>query len=159
MMRGFAVHRPGLPHHALGAVDQVIQRLRLVNLATAVYLQISTEPRVTWSNAGHPAPVLVGRDGTTSVLDDTRDPALGVAWPVDRASASRELPPGATVLVFTDGLFERRGIDLDECLARLLSTISAVAHLPIEEMCDELLRFAPHDDDVALVAFRARPAP
>ena len=79
-----------------------------------------------------------------------------MARPLDPPSASPHRPPRATVLVFTDGLFERRGIDLDEGLALLTSKISEVAHLPIEEMCDELLRFATHDDDVALVAVRAR---
>jgi serine phosphatase RsbU (regulator of sigma subunit) len=165
MLRGLALAHPGPPDDTLVALDQVIRRLRLVLLATCVFVQIRRDRPptadaidlwISWSNAGHPAPILIDPDGRIRVLDDPHDAALGVAEHLKRASGTHALPRGATLLLFTDGLYERRGIDLDACFELLAAKIAEVAHRPIEEMCDELLGFAPHEDDIALVVLRAR---
>jgi serine phosphatase RsbU (regulator of sigma subunit) len=101
--------------------------------------------------------VTVDRHGATSALENPRDAALGVSDGQFRTSGTHRLPSGSTLLLLTDGLYERRGLDLDECFSRLRATISESAHLPLDDMCDELLRRAPHDDDIALIALRARP--
>ena len=74
-----------------------------------------------------------------------------------RAESSVMLDRGATVLLYTDGLVERRGQDLDEGLALLRETLTELVDLPLDELCDVLLRRmlpVEAEDDVALVAVR-----
>jgi serine phosphatase RsbU (regulator of sigma subunit) len=69
------------------------------------------------------------------------------------------LPHGSTLLLYTDGLIERRGASLDEGVAWLCREVAALRDLPLEELCDRLLAVLPDalDDDVALLALRAHP--
>ncbi|MDZ4825497.1 MAG: ATP-binding protein, partial [Actinomycetota bacterium] len=74
-----------------------------------------------------------------------------------RPEAIVALPPGSTLLLYTDGLIERRGHRLEEGLDALAAQASACNGLPVEEMCDELLRVLVPElpgDDIALVAIR-----
>jgi serine phosphatase RsbU (regulator of sigma subunit) len=68
------------------------------------------------------------------------------------------LSPGATVVLYTDGLIEHRDATLDDGLARLLATAPDLAARPVSEVCDELLaRLEPElTDDIALLALRVR---
>jgi serine phosphatase RsbU (regulator of sigma subunit) len=71
------------------------------------------------------------------------------------------LPAGSTLLLFTDGLVERRGSDLDAGTDRLRRAVADLGGAPLEELCDTLLsRLVPGagEDDVALLAVRARGA-
>jgi hypothetical protein len=83
---------------------------------------------------------------------------LGLVPGTERADHVVDLPVGATVLLYTDGLIERRGEDLDEGIARLCAVLGEVGRLPLENVCDEVLqRMLPAggaDDDVALLALR-----
>ena len=76
-------------------------------------------------------------------------------------SARVRLEPGCTVLLYTDGLIERRGIDLEHSIADLAAR--AAAHLDtsatLAEVCDQLLRAAPGNDDLALLAVRVHHHP
>ena len=90
---------------------------------------------------------------------DQSDLLLGLDPDFERAEWVRPLPPEATVLLYTDGLVERRGQSLDEGLAALRSVLTELvdAGLGLEETCDELLRRMLPDrpeDDVAIVAVR-----
>ncbi|GAA1828885.1 hypothetical protein GCM10009836_03350 [Pseudonocardia ailaonensis] len=83
MLRGFAIHDGGPPDQTLTAVDHVIRTLQLTLLATCLYARVDPQPTaeghaVTWSNAGHSAPVILHPDGSTTVLDSPRDPVLGI---------------------------------------------------------------------------------
>ena len=66
------------------------------------------------------------------------------------------IPPGATLLLYTDGLVERRGSHLDDGLSHLADVAAALVSLELEELCDALLgRLGQSgDDDVALLAVR-----
>jgi serine phosphatase RsbU (regulator of sigma subunit) len=67
------------------------------------------------------------------------------------------LDRGATVLLYTDGLIERRDADLDAGLVRLRDALVELADRPLDELLDELLERLVHgrpEDDVALVAVR-----
>ncbi len=76
-----------------------------------------------------------------------------------RRSAREPLPPGSTLLFFTDGLIERRGESLDDGMARLRRHTADQARAPLEVFCDELiLKFgAEATDDIALLALRPTP--
>ncbi|WP_431676861.1 PP2C family protein-serine/threonine phosphatase [Kitasatospora sp. KL5] len=127
---------------------------------TAVQTIVDRSSRsVRYSSAGHPPPVLVEADGSVTLLDGATDPPLG-AWDsaTPRSEAAVPYRPGATLLLYTDGLIERRGEDIDVGLERLAS--AAVLHrgLGPEELADALLADLGTDhrgtDDVALVALR-----
>jgi len=98
-------------------------------------------------------------DGTARLLDAPPDLLLGVIQDSARTERVAVLDRGSTVLLYTDGLVERRGQSLDEGLARLQETLAVLAGegLSLETLCDRLLEHLPltsREDDVALVAVR-----
>ncbi|MGW7719236.1 PP2C family protein-serine/threonine phosphatase [Streptomyces chartreusis] len=130
-------------------------------LATTV-VKVLIDPRsrlIIYSNAGHPPPVLLHRDGSWQMLDQATDPPLG-ARPdhVPRPQAGLPYAPGDTLVLYTDGLIERRGEDIDTGLARLIDALAQCGTLPVEELSDELLAHlgvvGGSRDDIALVVVR-----
>lgn len=108
----------------------------------------------TWCNAGHPPPVLLA-GGAARLLEPSPDLMLGVEEDARRSSHVVELWPGDTVVLFTDGLVERRGVDLDDALEELRRTVEAHAGHPdalAEHLLTRLAATAP--DDVALLVVR-----
>jgi hypothetical protein len=106
----------------------------------------------------------VDPDGTTHVVgwDDGAEPDLLLGFDPGTPRVEREvvLRRGATVLLYTDGLVERRGQSIDEGLDRLRETVSGLAGRDLEELCDALLaRMLPGnaEDDVAIAAVRLHP--
>jgi serine phosphatase RsbU (regulator of sigma subunit) len=67
--------------------------------------------------------------------------------------------PGDTIVLYTDGLVERRGASLDSVLERVLAALGDASVADLDGVCDALLTAADTvgDDDVALLAFRADP--
>ncbi|GAA2976861.1 SpoIIE family protein phosphatase [Actinokineospora diospyrosa] len=114
-----------------------------------------------YSRAGHPPPVVVTADGDTHVLDQAGSVPLAVLPDTNRTDAQTELPPGSTVLLYTDGLVERRDEPWDAGLDRLrLSLSNRIAHdVPlatvIDQVFDDLRPATGYDDDVAVVAYRS----
>jgi PAS domain S-box-containing protein len=111
-----------------------------------------------YTSAGHPPALVVDRDGTAHFLDGGRGWPLAVAEPArPRPEAVATLTPGSTILLYTDGLIERRNERLEDGLRRLAQAAASRAALPVEQLCDELLDELvgdAHADDVALVALR-----
>jgi PAS domain S-box-containing protein len=111
-----------------------------------------------YTSAGHPPALVIAPNGTAHFLDGGRGWPLAVADPDrPRPEAVAELEPGSTILLYTDGLVERRNERLEDGLARLACSAASRAELPVEQLCDELLDEllgAGHSDDVALVALR-----
>jgi serine phosphatase RsbU (regulator of sigma subunit) len=168
VLRGVAHSQPESPARVIAALDRAMTDLAVGTLATAVLARVEDcpdEPHrgrrlLRWSNAGHPAPVLIEQDGTVTLLERTPDRLLGVAPESPRVEHVCLLPPGSTLLLYTDGLVERRGASLDEGSAWLCRELGALHELPLEELCDRLLQRLPDalDDDVALLALRAVPS-
>ena len=111
-----------------------------------------------WASAGHLPPVVIAADRTIAVLDgDPADLLLGVAPESDRHDHATVLDRGATVLLYTDGLVERRDRDIDAGTDELAKVLTECAPLPLSELCDQVLErmFLPDaEDDVALLAVR-----
>lgn len=114
-----------------------------------------------WSNAGHPPPVLVAPGQAPSLLAREPELLLGLDPAAARSAHEVELPDGPLVLLYTDGLVERRDEGLDAGLARLLDVLGDLEGLPLDELCDQLLvTMAPDpQDDVVLLAVRLTPPP
>jgi serine phosphatase RsbU (regulator of sigma subunit) len=97
-------------------------------------------------------------DGTVTVLPEVEaDLLLGIDPSSPRVESRVTLDRGSTVLLYTDGLVERRGQSLDVGLTRLREALVELAELPLAELCDALMeRLLPptRDDDVAMVAVR-----
>jgi PAS domain S-box-containing protein len=166
LLRGIAVSRSSGPAEVLDALDLAIGQLGLHTFATVGMgrLEQTTEEvargvtRLRWASAGHPAPVVLDPAGG---LIDVPGPSgrlmLGVDRTHERSETVVELPRGATVLLYTDGLVERPGSHLDAGVERLNRLAVELAHLPLEELCDQLLDRLVDGrptDDVALVAVR-----
>jgi serine phosphatase RsbU (regulator of sigma subunit) len=167
VLRGIAHSRRDAPAAVLAALDRAMRDLAVGTLATAVLATVEQTGDdadaglrvLRWSNAGHPPPLLLEVDGTVTVLEREPDLLLGVDPGAVRADHEVLLPPGATVLFYTDGLVERRDASLDQGIAWLTGAVARWGGLPLEELCDRLLEelAGAVEDDVALLALRAHP--
>jgi GAF domain-containing protein len=166
LLRGIAVYSDQGPAEVLRGLDAAIDQLQVATFATAGIARFEQTPeealrgvtRMRWSSAGHPPPVVVHPDGSLAPLTPwAGELMLGVDTAAARTDTVTPLTVGSTVLLFTDGLVERRDADLDSGTARLRAALAELAHLPLEELCDELVERLVHgrpEDDVALVALR-----
>ncbi|HUH70769.1 MAG TPA: SpoIIE family protein phosphatase [Mycobacterium sp.] len=136
---------------------------------TTVFLAIlDTESGVLqYSNAGHMPAVLAeagsgSRSGPT-LLTDAASVPLAVRRDEPRPQASHVLPPGSTLMLFTDGLVERKHESIDDGIARAADVLAETMNLPMDAVVDAILReLAPaggYDDDVAMVIYRHQQAP
>jgi serine phosphatase RsbU (regulator of sigma subunit) len=168
LVRSIAYDRQDAPAGVLRRVDLAVVGLEMETLATALVARMEQDPvdraagvrRVRWATAGHPMPMLLLADGTVTDLDGPVGPPLGIGWRGARTGGVVEMPAGSTLLLFTDGLFERRTSDLDAGRERLRSTVQDLAGKPLEALCDGLLAGLLGDgaeDDVAVLAVRAHP--
>jgi PAS domain S-box-containing protein len=150
--RALLVERPE-PSAVIDRLQASWPLLGLRRMATALFATLDpASGQLRVASAGHPPPVLVV-DGEASLLPVLPSRMLGAP-----ASPAVEwagiVPPGATVVLYTDGLVESRSADIDAGLDRLLSVVSAPASSP-DELCDRLLSSLAgghRDDDIALLA-------
>jgi PAS domain S-box-containing protein len=129
-------------------------------MATVLYMVLDRESgEVAWSAAGHPPPLVIAPDGTR-FLEGGRSVPIGAADPAVFREATAILPPGASLLLYTDGLVERRDTPLEERLTELAAA-AATAGDELSELCEhviaEVLGDADPGDDVALLAVRPLP--
>ena len=168
LVRGIAFDRLEEPAGVLRRVDHALVGLVIPALATALVCRVEQDAadreagvrRLRWSSAGHPEPMVLLADGTVTDLVAPVGPPLGIGWLGPRADGLATLPEDSTLLLFTDGLFERRGVPLDEGRARLSAVLSAAVGLPLDDLCDRVLAEMVGDDaedDVAVLAVRAHP--
>lgn len=166
LLRGIAAYSDAGPVEVLRGLDAAMTLLQLDTLATAAvarFEQTADElargvTRMVWANAGHLPPLALHPDGRVAVLADWKaDLLLGVDATVERTESVVTLDRGSTVLLYTDGLIERRDADLDTGLLRLRAHLAELADLPLDQLLDELIERlvdGKPEDDVALVAVR-----
>jgi serine phosphatase RsbU (regulator of sigma subunit) len=162
MLRGVVHALDSSPARALATLDRALRDLGMTTLVTALLARVEQAPEeaatgrrtLRWSNAGHLPPLLLAADGTARLLERQPELLLGVDPAAPRTDETVTLQPGDTVVLYTDGLVERRDASLDEGLARLTEAAVELAGTPVQGLCDALLaRLAPeYADDVALVA-------
>ncbi|MER5968303.1 SpoIIE family protein phosphatase [Streptomyces sp. NPDC002055] len=161
MLRTLACHYPADPARALAHLDVTINGLSVTELASAIQARLTPGPggwQVLWSNAGHPPPLLIHGDGTYDVLGEARhgaDPPLGVDPSVPRRNQRTTLHPEDTLLLYTDGLVETPGEDLEDAIGKLAGIATEGRHLSAAALCGHLISHAPPTgDDIALLALR-----
>jgi serine phosphatase RsbU (regulator of sigma subunit) len=168
LVRGIGYDREEDPAEVLRRVDHALVGLAVPAMATALVCRVEQDEadratglrRLRWSTAGHPDPMLLLDDGTVVDLTAPVGPPLGMGWLGHRRDGLAPLPTGSTLLLFTDGLFERRGVPLDDGRAQVREILARSADLPLDAMCDRLLAEMLGDgveDDVAVLAVRAHP--
>ncbi|WP_432497815.1 SpoIIE family protein phosphatase [Kineococcus auxinigenes] len=167
LLRGVSITLCEPPAAVLAGLDRAMHHLGVGVIATAVLAQVEQTPEqkaaglrtLRWSNAGHPAPVLVAADGRARLLHTSPDLLLGLLPDTERTDHSVTLEPGATVVLYSDGLVERRDAPLQDGMEWLRSTVEGLHHLPVEELCDALLVQVDDspEDDIALLVLRAHP--
>ncbi|MDR3036779.1 MAG: serine/threonine-protein phosphatase, partial [Kitasatospora sp.] len=145
------------PHEVLQLLDGLAAEIDASQIATCAYaVHDPNEGRLVYASAGH-LPILVRDEhGTVSHTDDPTGPPLGTGGFV-HTSATLPLAPGATAVLYTDGLVERRGEDIDEGVAALERAFAGASGSP-QVVCDRLIRAlgvtAEHDDDVAVLVLQ-----
>lgn len=154
-LRAYALeHRS--PVAVVERLDALIHHLEPHGMATLIYLVYDPAAgSLRFVAAGHPYPLLVTAAGETRYLKGGRSMPLGTGWSADRQDDTVVLPPASTLVLYTDGLIERRRSTLDDGFATLAASAGALASDP-EVVCDAILgdllgQDAPNDDVAMLV--------
>ncbi|MEV6301881.1 SpoIIE family protein phosphatase [Actinoplanes sp. NPDC051861] len=151
------------PAKTLTALDRFAALLPGATCATAFcgVLDPATG-HLHYSSAGHPPAVVVDADGTTHLLDQGRSRPIAIRAGTERQDAEFTVPARATLMLYTDGLVERRRQPLTDGIERATAAIQAGRGTPVEDLASDVMdRLAPddgYDDDVALLLYR-HPAP
>jgi PAS domain S-box-containing protein len=146
------------PAEVLDRADRLVQTFGMAQLATAFCAQLSRIGEEAWelcyANAGHPPPIARWPDGTTRFLDGARSVLIGAPQEERRPHACLTVPVGSTLLLYTDGLVDRRHCAIDDCLSQLAELVRQTGGSP-EELCDRITTEMAEDDrtdDIALLA-------
>ncbi len=147
------------PAAALSGLDRFAARLPGAQTTTAVCAVLNPDTgELVYSSAGHPPPILVHADGTTRMLDDGHTIALGVRPNWSRPEGRVTVPARATLLLYTDGLVERRRIALEQGLSRLATVVQHGRVATLSDLADQIMSsLAPsegYQDDVVLLLYR-----
>ena len=161
MLRAFAWSQDQPPHRIVETLDEAMGHITDVRMATLILARLTAEATgrwtLRWASAGHPPPLLVDHEGVTRYLEEGNGILLGTASARPRHDAHVDLPPGSTLVFYTDGLIETRRQPLDAGLERLRRHAASLARRPLDSFADQLLersRPTDNDDDVALLTVR-----
>jgi len=162
MLRALLYERCESPSAVLTQLDRTLQAMAdapLTTICLACLRPAGMGWRLHWSTAGHPAPLLLLPGQPGRYLDAEPGLPLGVDPGAARPDLQYQLPCGASLVFFTDGLVEHHEHSLDEGLATLARLATEHAGQPPERLCHALLDDHPGDgsDDIAILALRLPP--
>jgi GAF domain-containing protein len=148
------------PGAVLRRVNQLLCLMDSELFASCLYLCLDpVTGRVRMANAGHPSPILADASGGR-VLPAPDGLLLGIDSEADYAETEFTLHPGATLALYTDGLVESPGVDLEMAQQHLADRLAEASRRPIGEVVDELTREALSEthrrDDIALMVLRTQ---
>ncbi|QJY45311.1 GAF domain-containing SpoIIE family protein phosphatase [Pseudonocardia broussonetiae] len=154
-------HAGSPPSHALAALESATAGLGLGAMGTAVLAHLRAEPTgawtVSWTNAGHPPPVVLAPGEPPRLLEE-HDHLFGVAALASSARHDHEvrLVPGSLLFLYSDGLVEQRGRDIDEGLDRLTTLLDRHRDVSCQRLVDVVVERLAADaaDDVVVLALR-----
>jgi serine phosphatase RsbU (regulator of sigma subunit) len=142
----------------LALTDRKVHLFEFGTMITVI-AATATPPYEQWeiASAGHLPPVLVGADRPAGFLTLPVGPPLGVELGIDRSAAEVSLARGSVMLVYTDGLVERRHVPMDERLELLRETVTDEDPETVCRTVMHRLIDASTDDDIAVLAIRRTP--
>jgi len=151
------------PGSLLRQVDGFLARTRTTDFATVCYAILDPESGIVeYASAGHPPMLVVSPRGVTSWLDGAQSPPLTGRSLGARTDARARLEPGSLLVLYSDGLVERRRERLSDGLTRLEQAARSLGEAPVDEVCDRLVTALGvetfREDDVAVLAVRFLPA-
>lgn len=144
------------PHEVLQLLDRLAGEDATSACATAAVVTLDpTTGRVSYSLAGHPGPLLRLPSGEVEVLDSALGPPLGAFGTAVRREAHVSIPPRSTIVMFTDGLVERRGELFDVGVERVVEFLRAAGSVSVRSLVDDLveagLEGVDQRDDIAVI--------
>ena len=158
-LRAYALEEDS-PAAVVRRVHGLVNRLHLPEIVTLVYVVFDPDSgAIRFANAGHPPPLLIAPNGEARYLEDALAPPVGAVIEEHYVDGTANLASGSTLVLFTDGLVERRGISIAEGLARLVDE-AANGTNDLEAFCDRVLASLVGNqvaDDIALLAVRPVP--
>jgi PAS domain S-box-containing protein len=160
-LKGIALVSPE-PAAVLSGLDRLARVTAGAMGATVCYVVVDLEAgNLRFARAGHPPPLVAGADGGARFVDGRADPPLGMGSG-ERHETTEPFATGDVLLLYTDGLVERRDAGLDERLELLRATAAtatrASVDLLVEEVLDACVGSATLRDDLAVLALRDEPA-
>jgi PAS domain S-box-containing protein len=149
------------PAEVLARINRLVMSGPEQVMATVLYLVLDRDTGdLSFSAAGHPPPLLIAPD-STRFLEGGRSVPIGATDPAVFREANAVLPPGSSLLLYTDGLVERRDVGLPERLDKLAAA-AGPAGGELDALCDRVIEGVIGDadlgDDVAILAVRPQPA-
>ncbi|MFJ4467078.1 SpoIIE family protein phosphatase [Streptomyces sp. NPDC089424] len=147
------------PGELMARTNQLMCDLNPGLFASCLYVHLDlAKHRAALATAGHPPPLLRHPDGRSEVLPVPTGLLLGINPDAEYATKDIPLPPGTTLALYTDGLVEAPGTDIDEAVADLARQLALTPADDIDALIDGLLRHAlrgiPRTDDVAMLLLR-----
>ncbi|TDV44310.1 PP2C family protein-serine/threonine phosphatase [Actinophytocola oryzae] len=145
------------PAEVLGKLDRKASHFEQTTMATVAYAVIDTAAdRVQLALAGHLPPIMTLADREGTFVEVPLGPPIGYNLAVTgRHNATVDVPPGALLVFYTDGLVERRDTDIDERMEQLRATVqTAAAEAVCARVMATMVGTRPPTDDIALVAVR-----
>jgi serine phosphatase RsbU (regulator of sigma subunit)/integral membrane sensor domain MASE1/anti-sigma regulatory factor (Ser/Thr protein kinase) len=156
-LRAYAVQDPA-PVSVMQGVHRLVSQLPMPEMVTVMYLVFDPDTgELRFTNAGHPPPLILDESGSR-YLSDGLAPPVGVTAAATYTEAAEQLLPGATLVLYTDGLIERRGVSIQVGLDRLREHGASDSESDVDALCDSLLSSLLEQnqvaDDIALLAMR-----
>lgn len=128
------------PTDLVARLDEFCVHANGTQFATLLYGELDEESgRLAFCRAGHVPPVILDADGNATTIEEDGSWVIGLDMPAARRLAHLQIDPGSRLLLFTDGLIERRGENLDVGYERLLATIQRHRSLPVGAFADALI--------------------
>ncbi|MFK4107058.1 SpoIIE family protein phosphatase [Streptomyces sp. NPDC019531] len=148
------------PEAVMRSTNRLLIDLGTDLFVSCLYLRLDPKAgRAVMARAGHPPPLLRRPDGRVRVLDLAGGPLLGIDGSAAYPTTEVDLTPGSVLVLYTDGLIESPGVDIEDALADLGDQLAEGGDRPLDELADGFVRRSPAArerlDDVALLLLRA----
>ncbi|WP_338894525.1 SpoIIE family protein phosphatase [Streptomyces sp. TG1A-60] len=148
------------PEEVMSSTNRLLIDLGSELFASCLYLRLDpAHGTAVMARAGHPPPLLRRPDGKVRVLDLAGGPLLGIDVSATYPTTEVALTEGSVLALYTDGLIESPGVDIEDALAVLGERLAAVGERPLDALADSLVReieaAEERADDVALLLLRA----
>ncbi|MER6072585.1 SpoIIE family protein phosphatase [Streptomyces sp. NPDC001817] len=152
------------PHEVMSSTNRLLIDLGTELFASCLYLLLDpARGQAVMARAGHPPPLLRRPDGQVRVLDLAGGPLLGIAPDAVYPTTEVPLAPGSVLVLYTDGLVETPGTDIEDALVDLGALLCEAGDQPLEGLADEVIRHSAaasgRVDDVAVLLLRACDVP